>query len=608
MSGRLPFKEANLMKFLRSQIARWTVALLAFALVAAACGGTSDSGQGETTTTAPTTTQAPAAPSSSTTTTVAPSNEKPYGGTVVVADDQEPPTLNPLVPGGDNLIVGIIGQAYQAGVSEIDGFTLELIPELVAELPTVENGGVTVNADGTMTVRYAIKDEAVWSDGVPISGADFQFTLDTIMNPDYTIVTTTYEDIVSTSVGDKSFEYTLSAPTVLFELLFGTVLPKHAIEGSDFLNDWNDVQWPSAGPFIFAEWQKGEFVRVVRNANYWGVDAETGQTLPYLDEVIFRFIPETDSILTAFKAREVDIIQPPPSTELIEALQALEPEGARVEALAGTIWEHLNFQFGPNRFVKNPDSINDNLNYRKAVAHTIDKSLIVDEILAGQVEPMDSFVEVYRPTISLGSWSVYDYNPEKARELLDLARAETGQDVIKTVFTTTSNNDARVKLSELFQTMFEDVGIEYSNQLEESQLFFGETLDSGSWDFGEWAWSSAPGMSGLIGSLDLFDPENPAPAGDNTYQWGTETSSVQNDVTARFAALRDEANQSVDESVLVPLVQEAEQILADNVVIIPLYARLSVAASWADEVGGFKHNPTSAAHTWNIQDWYRVDG
>ncbi len=61
-------------------------------------------------------------------------------------------------------------------------------------------------------------------------------------------------------------------------------------------------------------------------------------------------------------------------------------------------------------------------------------------------------------------------------------------------------------------------------------------------------------MSGLVGALDLFDPENPAPAGDNTYQWGTETSSVQDAAATRFAALRDEANQSVDESVLVPLV------------------------------------------------------
>ncbi len=591
----------------RSRKVVWSAAFLAFALIAAACGGSAES---TTTTAGPTATTTTAPPSTTqpvvtTTTTAAPTGPA-YGGTVVVADDQEPPTLNAFVPGGDNFIVSIVGQSYWAGVQEIDGFTLELIPELVTELPTETNGGVTVNADGTMTVRYTILDEAQWSDGVPISGDDFQFTLDTIMNPDNAIDTTTYEDIISTEVGPKSFTYTLSAPTVLYEFLFGNIIPKHDVEGSDFLNDWNETMWVSAGPFIFSEWQKGEFIEVVRNDNYWK-KAENGDQLPYLDSVIFRFIPVTDSIITAFKAREVDVIQPPPASETIEELQKLEPEGARVEVLSGPVWEHLNFQFGPARLIRNPDSSNENLNYRKAVAHTIDKQLIVDEILAGQVEPLDSFVEAFSPTLSQGSWAQYDYNPEKAMQLLELAKTELGKDSISTVFSTTSNNDARVKLSELFDTMFSAVGIVYENQLEESQIFFGETLDNGQWDLGEWAWVGSPGLSGLVGIIDVFDPAAPPPDGSNFYQWGTPTSSVIDDNTARFAEIRTALNQTVDPAVLVPLLNEAETILADQVVIIPLYARLVTAAVWADEVGGFKHNPTSASHTWNIEQWYRVD-
>ncbi len=591
----------------RSRKVVWSAAFLAFALIAAACGGSAES---TTTTAGPTATTTTAPPSTTqpvvtTTTTAAPTGPA-YGGTVVVADDQEPPTLNAFVPGGDNFIVSIVGQSYWAGVQEIDGFTLELIPELVTELPTETNGGVTVNADGTMTVRYTILDEAQWSDGVPISGDDFQFTLDTIMNPDNAIDTTTYADIISTEVGPKSFTYTLSAPTVLYEFLFGNIIPKHDVEGSDFLNDWNETMWVSAGPFIFSEWQKGEFIEVVRNDNYWK-KAENGDQLPYLDSVIFRFIPVTDSIITAFKAREVDVIQPPPASETIEELQKLEPEGARVEVLSGPVWEHLNFQFGPARLIRNPDSSNENLNYRKAVAHTIDKQLIVDEILAGQVEPLDSFVEAFSPTLSQGSWAQYDYNPEKAMQLLELAKTELGKDSISTVFSTTSNNDARVKLSELFDTMFSAVGIVYENQLEESQIFFGETLDNGQWDLGEWAWVGSPGLSGLVGIIDVFDPAAPPPDGSNFYQWGTPTSSVIDDNTARFAEIRTALNQTVDPTVLVPLLNEAETILADQVVIIPLYARLVTAAVWADEVGGFKHNPTSASHTWNIEQWYRVD-
>ncbi|MEE9298893.1 MAG: ABC transporter substrate-binding protein [Acidimicrobiia bacterium] len=605
----------------------WLGLLLAFALVVAACGDddavtTTSGAPGATTATtaAPGTTAGPG-------TTQAPAPEgKPYGGEVVVANDQEPPTLNSFAPGGDNFIVSIIGNGYWTGVQDIDGFTLELIPEVVTELPTVANGGITLNTDGTETIRYTIREEAVWADGVPISGDDFMFTYQTIMDPDLPIFRLTYEDIIPESVvaGPKTFEYTLSAPTVQAELIFGILIPKHDVEGSDFINDWNDTMWVSGGPFEFDQWQKGEFVRLTRNANYWKTDAETGQQLPYLDSVIIRFIPETASLINAFKAREVDMINPPPSIETIEDLQTLESEGASVEVLSGPIWEHLNFQFGDNRLVRNPNSYNEFLEYRKAVAHAIDKTKIVDEILKGQVEPLDSYVDAFSPTLSQGSWAQYDYDPAKAAGFMaDLcARDDTDCDANPphTVFSTTSNNDARVTLSQLFIGMFDDAGMSYENELEDSSLFFGETLDFGGWDLGEWAWVGTPGFAGLISIHDVFDPEAAPPDGQNFYRWGTAevtgadpdgfnqgASSVIDDNTLRFAELRDAANATVDVDELESLINEMEQILADQVVIIPLYARLDPGAVWADEVGGYKHNPSQAGDTWNIEEWYRVD-
>jgi peptide/nickel transport system substrate-binding protein len=516
--------------------------------------------------------------------------------------------------------------AYWTGVFDIDGFTLEFIPEVVTELPTVANGGITINEDGTETVRYTIRDEAVWADGVPISGDDFMFTYDTIVNPDLPIFRSIYVDILPESVaaGPKTFEYTLAAPTVQAELLFGTLIPKHDVEGTDFINDWNDTMWVSGGPFEFEQWQKGEFIRLTRNPNYWKTDAVTGQQLPYLDSVVFRFIPETAGLITAFKAREIDVVSPSPSIATIEDLQSLEPEGAQVEVLSGPIWEHLNFQFGENRLIRNPISYNEFVEYRRAVAHTIDRGKIVDEILKGQVKPLESYVAPFSPTLSQGAWAQYDYNPDKAIALLaDLCdRPDTDCDAnpVTTVFSTTSNNDARVTLSQLFAEMFEDVGVIYEAQLENSSLFFGETLDFGNWDFAEWAWVGSPGFSGLVAINDIFDPEGAPPSGQNFYRWGTAAvegadpdgfnqgeSSVIDEFTARFAVLRDEMNATVDERELIALINEAENLIADQVVIIPLYGRLDPGAVWADELRGYKHNPSQAGDTWNIEEWYRVD-
>ncbi|MFV2000615.1 MAG: ABC transporter substrate-binding protein, partial [Acidimicrobiia bacterium] len=323
-------------------------------------------------------------------------------------------------------------------------------------------------------------------------------------------------------------------------------------------------------------------------------------------KVTFKFIPETESLINAFKARELDVIQPPPSSETIETLQALESEGASVEVLSGPVWEHVNFQFGPGRLERNPNSCNDILEMRLAVAQTIDRPLLTDELLAGQVEPLQSYVAAFAPGLSQDSWA--QYTVDNAAAAANYAKAvEISGKECSVVFSTTSNNDARVKMSELFVGMFEASGIPYENQLEDSQLFFGETLDAGKWDLGEWAWGSSPGFSGLVGIHDLFAGNQPPPEGQNYYRWGTEDSSVQDDITARFTELRDAMNATVDFDEIIPMINEAENILADNAVFLPLYTRLVTAAVWEDEIGNFKHNPTSAGHLWNVEFWYRTD-
>jgi len=55
--------------------------------------------------------------------------------------------------------------------------------------------------------------------------------------------------------------------------------------------DYNETGWLSCGPFSVDQWQKGEFVKVVRNDNFWKTDPETGQQLPYLDSIVFPVHP-----------------------------------------------------------------------------------------------------------------------------------------------------------------------------------------------------------------------------------------------------------------------------------------------------------------------------
>jgi peptide/nickel transport system substrate-binding protein len=582
--------------------------LLAAALFAAACTGSE--GGTTTLTSVAVTTVDPAA--TVTTTTAAPStteapSSKPVGGGVATAIAEEPQTLNGFLPGGGGLIGNILGNAYGRGVQRVSGVTGEFEADLVEELPTVANGGVVVNDDGTMTVSYRILEEAVWSDGAPVTGDDFQFTLDTIRSDDLPTSKEVYEDIIDTDPGTKTFAYTMSTPTTRFERLFSEIIPKHAIEGTDFAADWNTQRWPSNGPFQLAEWEVGQYLRLERNPNYYKQDRDTGQALPYLDEIIIAIVPEAADRLEAFSQRDLQIVQPQVSVDVITVLQSLEPDGAMVEVVPAPIWEHVNFQFGANN--RNADSLNRYRNFRKAVAHAIDRQQVVDELFEGLTPVLDSWVTPYQPSLGTDAWSEYRHDLELAAEYLDAACQDAGRDCAaeppQLVFSTTSGNPERERLAELVDDSLSDLGIGVEVDNEDPQLFFGESVLAGTWDAGSWPFSGSPGFSAALERLGSWDPDQPCPVGMNCQQWGTEGSYVVNERTERFAMLHDQALNTVDERELGALLQESEQILADDVVILPLYSRPSVAAVWLDEVGGFKHNPTAQGFTWNVEVWYR---
>jgi peptide/nickel transport system substrate-binding protein len=594
------------------------------AMLAAACAGVADTADEVstttttssavvvTTTTAPDATVSTAPPTTAAPTTTRAPSGPGHGGLVVVADDQWPPTLNPLVAGGDNLIVSTIGQAHLAGAWDVDANTREIIPELVAEIPSLENGGVVVAENGKMTVSWQIREEAVWSDGEPITGDDFAFTVETVPEmsdgcavipfpepPEFKVV----------EVGEKSITLEFGFPSVAYESFFRWVVPKHAVEGSNFCDDWNDTMWPAAGPFVIDEVVGSERVALRRNENYWKVDAATGEQLPWLDEVEFRFIPEIERIIAAFAAREVDVIQPPPWIDGLERLHALD--GANVQVLAGAIWEHFNFQFGPDN--RNEISMNNVAAYRRAIAYAIDLDAMNElSLFRGYFTPAYSFIDAFSPVATDEPWSQYRFDPDRARAELSNACDEAGRDCDAdpplVVFSTTANGDSRPAIAGELEVQLEAVGFEVELQLEDSQRFFGETLDRGTWDMGLWAWVGSPGAAPLVDIFRVFDPDGRPPDGDNYYRWGTRGTPTRDDEAVdRFRTLLAEMRATASRDRVFELARELETILAAEAVIIPIWSRLSVGAVWADEVGGFDHNPTSASHTWNIEHWYRVD-
>lgn len=609
---------------------RWLIILAVSSLLVAACtaGPDPDASPGETPPTSAATPTSATEPATSTTTTTSPPPNE-----VVMGEDQEPPTLNPYAEGGDAAATSMIAQAIHAGLTEVDGETWEIVPVLAVEVPSVSNGGVTVADDGTTTVVYRIRDEATWADGVPIAGDDVVFTYEVIMAiEDRPSLTDEYAAITGIEADGKRVTLTFAAPTLAFETMFPTVIPAHQVRGSDVMADWNEEPWAAAGPFVFESWTPGEAITLRRNDAYWKVGPDS-ERLPHLDRVVVRFIPETERLIEALVAGEVDVARPPPVRDVVDRLRSVP--GLEVTVRESAVWEHLTFQFGRND--RNPDSLNRYLDFRRAVAYAIDRQAVLDLGFWEGPRPLETVLDLHGPDTE-GPWERYRHDPAAARDLVDGLCERLGRDCVAdppvVVLSTTSNAEERPAIAELLVDQLGDAGIEVRLELEDSTLFFGRTLVNGTWDLGMWAWLALPGPTGALGILGLYDPDEPV-AGDpnqgtptgNYARWGTgavsgvptaafpfdeeqvidvnqEASLVRDDHTARYAEILDEMASTADRRRFEALAAEAEGILADQVVLIPLIARTTVGAVRGDRIDGYVLSGWD--DTWNIETWRRI--
>lgn len=606
--------------------------LLVFALLVAACSGPAATTQpstvapstaATTTTAVPTTLSPTTRPTTTSTTEVA---TAPTGGVValpVYLPAGVSFSFSPWSPG----YVSAIGEVHLAGATDLDPSVLDFVPDLVTELPTTANGGVVVRPDGTMTVTYRIRPEATWEDGTPVSGSDFSFTYQTMMNfpladPELAL----YREILpeSVAVGEKTFSYSLPRATIDYERLFRVVLPQHAVAGSDPATAWDVWPWPSAGPFRFQGWTEsgaaagapGSTAVFVRNEIYWRTDM-VGQSLPYLDSIEFHFVADAREAVEGFAHRDFDVIALGAWPEVMARLRSLGD--VVVVRGEGTAWEHLAFQFGVND--PNGSSLNRSVSFRRAVAHALDREALTSGEPWVDGGTLSSLLDL-SPVPGDEGWERYSYDPALAAALLEDACSDLGRDCTAqrpvVVITTTVEGTLRPEVAAMAEDMLEAIGIDARTATEEHDVFFGTMFNQGSWDVGMWAWEVTGGLSGVVHCLSYWDPAGPPPTGVNYQRWGTPAvsgygddfdqaaSPVSDQATARYAAILEELGTTVDRSRLIELAGEAAEILADQVVIIPLATRGHAAAWWSTSMAGVRLHPVRPV-TWNADRWYRLD-
>jgi peptide/nickel transport system substrate-binding protein len=401
---------------------RLFVVLFVFALVAAACSSddsddtTTTAADGETTTTA-----AAAADDDETTTTTAAATDD--GGTaagycegssetdLVWAHEQEPGDMHLDDPNNNLTITAHIREAMWEGAYGISAAT-EFFPELLTQ-----EVDVVVGDDGVVTYNYTIRDEAVWSDGTPVTSADFEnhFTVK-MTTEDGTLLTpeelATYEggfpylrggrlgyDLITSFnvVDDKNFNYTMDVFFAGYPTLFAQLMPAHAV-GSDpeaanaIIASWTAADGtvlPSTGPMIFDGYNPGVDLHMVRNDSYYGSKSPDAKNtgVACVSGVQINFVPDTDAQVNVLKSGEADIIWAQPQLQFEDL--ATDPDFTNASP-QGPVFEHWGFNLN-NPHLAKPE-------VREALAYALNKPEVMELLytpLYGDALPTEGLGNVY---------------------------------------------------------------------------------------------------------------------------------------------------------------------------------------------------------------------
>ncbi len=559
---------------------RLRLTAVVLALVVAACspadeetGSTIAEASSTTSTTATVTTTAPAAP--------------PDGPMAVVGVLEIPHTLNPIAEGGTRAASALVQQATLPGAFVHDPETWRVVPFLVERIPTVEAGDISVFGD-RQEVTWTVGPDAVWSDGVPVSGADFAFTLRAGFGQTECGGREDFDSLFGfeiVEVSDKAITISMPGPTTRFEGMFRAVLPSHATDGATVCTD-DGVGWPSAGPFVAASLEEDR-VGLVRNDAYWGAT-------PALTAVEFVRFDDEASLVAAMAAGDVDVAV----VSSDEAAAAAEDSGVAVIAQPSGRIEHLAFDF---RAGSGEEELLSTLEFRQGIARAIDVEsmaattgwLRVDGVARGVTPPEP--------------WEVYGYDAEEAMRLIGVACEQIGRDcgadppelrLLATGF------GVRPAVVERVAADLRAVGVTVTVDVV-SSLDLTDRIAGGEWDVAVLSMSEPAGVGAMARwLLDALDPESLG----NVYGYGGTGSIAATERSAfQLRLFSGQVGVAPDLVRAARLLGEAHELVAREVVFVPLVARPRFTLV-GDGLEGVVPNISPSGLTWNIGDWSRPTG
>ena len=538
----------------------------------------------------------------------------------------DPKTFNYAI---SNESPNVFGPTYEGLITE-NGVNGKIEPDLAESWEVSQDKQRIV-----FTLRAGLK----WSDGEPLTADDVVFTFNDIYFNQR--IPTDIRDVLQVGkshalpkvrkLDNRRVEFTVPEPFAPFLRTAGeaVILPEHALRESvmakdrdgkpQFLSTWGTDTDPAKiivnGPYQLESYTPSQRVTFRRNPHYWRRDAQ-GNPQPYIERMVWQIVENRDTALMQFRSEGLDILEIGASSFAL--LKHEEKRGKFNIYNGGPGTGSIFICFNLNKGSRNGRPLVDPIKsrwfntvaFRQAIAYAIDRKTMINNTLRGLGELQNSPIEVQSPYYlsPKEGLKVYEYNPERAKQLLLGAgfKYDKGQlldaDNNQVRFTLlapagsasgdTAGSQMKRDLSKIgIQLDFHSISFsvlldEITNTLE-WESYFGATTSGG----------IDPNGSANFWSPDgQFHPFNQKPLPGQPPIQGREVAGWESEIGRLYI----EGATEMDEAKRKAIYGDTQRITQEYLPLIYLFTPLSLTAV-RDHIQGVKYSALGGA-LWNMYE------
>ena len=485
------------------------------------------------------------------------------GGTLNMRNTMEPTSLNTLLA------------TYAYDFTPINAMIECLYRDDENDVPQPAGAETVDISDDKLVYTFHLREDATWSNGDPVVATDYEFAWQQALNPkvasDYAYMLyfihnaepyfngeVEWSEVGVKVIDDYTLEVTLDNPLPYATDLFA--FPTLAPINQKFYEEVGADKYATDaeyfccnGMYELTEWSHNSQIVFQKREDYWNADA-VGP-----DEIVYKIITDSQAGLNSYLSREIDYTD----LDSGEVVQQAEAAGFEVGVKPARSSYYL--------IVNTEDEFMSNQNLRLALAYSIDKQALVDTVYQNDNQPMTSFTPpaimgaagadgpTFQEALLEERGEMYPASGdlEKAQEYLQAALEELGCTVDELNLSIDCADDSlRRNCATFLQEQWrQNLGLENItvNSMQTKQV--SANRQSGDYCMSLGGWS--PDYNDAINFLDLWVTDG----GNNDSFWSNE----------EYDNLIAQATAEADEEVRQQYLFDAEEILAAEMPIIPLY-------------------------------------